>query len=456
MSNPPKPLNSRYMDTLENRLQKRIHVSLYALVFLTVLLGISVILEGCSDSCEVTNEFVYYEPIYATVDEIRSSVILVGPQPIQSVGKIYYKDGMLFINEPGEGIHIINNQNPSNPVPVKFLKIPGTFDLAIKGNTLYADSYVDLVAFDISNLNAIPEVGRMEGIFRNYSSLGFSTDITCCVVTDWAERKNVSVSVSDCEANMQPWGGMFFESGIAIRSDMNAAFSSKAAIAPGTGSGPGVGGSLARFTLSDDHLYMLDGGDLQAVDVTSEHNPVAKKREYVGWDIETIFPYKTNLFIGARSGMHIMNIVNPSSPEKISTFQHIQSCDPVVVDDKYAYVTLRSGNTCMGFTNQLEVINIENLKSPTLVQTYPMTNPHGLGIDDKILFICDGNDGLKAYDATDVNKITQNLLAHYKDINATDVIPFNDILMMIGEDGIFQYDYSDPLEIKLLSHIAVK
>ena len=124
------------MDTLDNRLQKRIHVSLYALLFLTVLLGISVLLEGCSDTCEVTSEYVYYEPVYTTMDQIRSSIELVGPMPIKSVGKIYYKDEMMFVNEPGEGIHIIDNQNPSSPVPMKFLKIPGNFDLAIKGNTL--------------------------------------------------------------------------------------------------------------------------------------------------------------------------------------------------------------------------------------------------------------------------------------------------------------------------------
>ena len=32
-------------ETLENRLQKRINISLYALLFLTVLLGLSVLLE---------------------------------------------------------------------------------------------------------------------------------------------------------------------------------------------------------------------------------------------------------------------------------------------------------------------------------------------------------------------------------------------------------------------------
>ena len=83
-----------------------------------------------------------------------------------------------------------------------------------------------------------------------------------------------------------------------------------------------------------------------------------------------------------------------------------------------------------------------------------MTNPHGLGIDDKTLFICDGSDGLKAFDATDVTTIDQNLLAHYKDIDAKDVIPYKNTLIMIGEDGIFQYDYSNPKDIKLLSTIA--
>jgi len=444
------------MDTLDNRLQKRIHVSLYALLFLTVLLGVSVLLEGCTDSCEVKSEYVYYEPLYTTMDEVRASITIVDPMPIKSVGKIYYKDQLMFVNEPGEGIHIINNQNPASPVPMKFLKVPGNFDLAIKGNTLYADSFVDLIAFDLSNINEIHETARLEGIFKNYTTYGIQADASCCVITEWVEKKNVQVSESDCDVYIQPWGGMWYEDGIAVRSDMTAAFSSKAAIAPGTGSGPGVGGSLARFTLSGDHLYMLDGGDVQTINVENESNPIAIRKDYIAWDIETIFPYKENLFIGSSTGMHILDISTPESLTLVSTYQHVQSCDPVVVDDKYAYVTLRSGTTCQGFTNQLEVINIENLASPQLLYTYTMTNPHGLGIDEGTLFICDGDDGLKAFDASDVSKISENLLAHYKDINATDVIPLGNILLMIGADGIFQYDYSNPKDIKLLSQIRLQ
>lgn len=443
------------MDTLEQRLQKRIHVCLYALIFLTTLLGLSVLLEGCTDRCETTTEYVYFEPVYTTVQEIRESVAVLPAQPVSSVGKIYFKDGLLFLNEPGEGIHIINNQNPSSPVPLRFVKIPGNYDLAIKGNTLYADSYVDLVAFDIADISNIREVNRLEGVFGNYRVMGYTMDVNCCVITDFQEKKNVLINESDCGPGIQPWGGVMFEGGIAMRNDMAASFSAKAAIAPGTGSGPGVGGSLARFGLSGNHLYLLDGDGLQTVNVSAETEPVVKGRQTIAWDIETIFPYKQNLFIGSSSGMHILSISNPESPVKISTYQHIRSCDPVVVDDNYAYVTLRSGTMCQGFTNQLEVIDIENLESPQLLKTYPMTNPHGLGIDGHTLFICDGNDGLKAFDASDINKIDQNLIAHYKDINALDVIPFNNVLMMIGEDGIFQFDYSDPKNIRLLSKIEV-
>ena len=127
-----------------------------------------------------------------------------------------------------------------------------------------------------------------------------------------------------------------------------------------------------------------------------------------------------------------------------------------MVQDKYAYVTLRSGTECQGFTNQLEVIDIEIISSPSLVKVYPMTNPHGLGVDGNLLFICDGSDGLKIYDAADVNTIGDKLIKHYRDINALDVIPFNDVLIMIGEDGLFQYDYSNPQDITLLSHLSVQ
>ena len=443
------------MDTLNNRLQKRIHVSLYALLFLTVLLGISVLLEGCTNTCETTQEYVYYEPVYTTVEALREQIGVEAPRDINTVGKIYYKDGFMYVNEPGEGVHVIDNRDPSNPVSKSFITIPGNFDLAIKGNTLYADSFVDLVALDISNPLAAHEAGRLNGVFKHYTAMGMAIDVNCCVVTGWKEVSNVTVAASDCTVGMQPWGGIYYNDGIALTATAAENLSSKTSIAPGNGSGPGVGGSLARFTLSNDHLYMIDGGEVVAVDVAQEKDPDEAGRAAIHWDMETIFPHRDKLYIGSRTGMHIVDISTPAAPSLVSTYQHITSCDPVVVDDKYAYVTLRSGNLCQAGANLLEVIDIEDPEDPKLVSSYAMSNPFGLGIDEKTLFVCDGDEGLKAFDASDVTKISDNLLAQYTGIHATDVIPYKGLLMMIGEDGIFQYDYHNPGDIKLISKIAI-
>jgi hypothetical protein len=441
------------METLETRLRSRINTSLYALLFLTGLLGLSVLLEGCSDRCEVTNEMLYYKPVYTPLHEIRSSVAVGEPEELVNPGKIYLIGPYLFINEPGKGIHVIDNQVQTSPKKIKFINIPGNYDFAIKGNILYADSYIDLVALDITSIENIREVNRLENIFSSYNTLGVYVDPELGVITAWQEEKDVKVFESDCDAAIQPWGGMLYGDGIAVLAESN--FKSSAAIAPGTGSGPGVGGSLARFTINNNHLYTLSGGDVQSIDLTDPTSPNVVSKTTITWDMETIFPYKNNLFIGSRTGMHILDVTNPASPQMISTYSHVRVCDPVVVQDDLAYVTLRSGTTCDGFTNQLEVINIEDLRFPQLVKSYPLTNPHGLGIDEETLFICDGNDGLKVYDASDINEIDKNQLAHYTGINARDVIPFNNTLVMMGEDGIFQYDYSNPKDIKFLSKIEI-
>ena len=65
---------------------------------------------------------------------------------------------------------------------------------------------------------------------------------------------------------------------------------------------------------------------------------------------------------------------------------------PVVVEGDYAYVTLRTGSNCGGSLNQLDVVNIKNIEFPILEASYNFTNPHGLGIDNGTLFLCDGSD----------------------------------------------------------------
>ncbi|CAN5264990.1 hypothetical protein BH09BAC3_BH09BAC3_23190 [soil metagenome] len=417
-----------------------------------VLLLLSFFFQKCSDTCKVTNTYTYYQPVYTTSAEVRNSVRYEAPHELKNPGRIYFKDNFLFVNETGQGIHVINNTNPASPTPVGFLKIPGNYDLAISGNYLYADSFIDMVIFDVTDKTLIKEFKRIENVFDHSLSYGFPMVNNGNFLTSWKQVKSVNVVESNCSYEMQPWGGRVYDDGI-----MFAAVSGAQTTVPTTSpiSQTGIGGSTARFTITQGNLYALDTYKLEVIDISQPANPQFGKELNLSWDVETLFPYKDKLFIGSRSGMSIYDLKTPANPVFISKYEHLRSCDPVVVDDTYAYVTLRNGSSCTGFTNQLEVIDITNLSSPKLVKAYPMTNPYGLGIDQKLLFVCDGSAGLKIYDAADVSKLDDNQLAHYPGISSVDVIPFNTLAMMIANDGLYQYNYADPKNIYLVSKVAI-
>ncbi len=424
-------------------------IAIYLFVYISLLLILSLGLSSCSSECETENTYTYFEPVYTSMEDIRSSIGNDTPQEIQQMGKLYFKDNHLFINEPNEGVHVIDNRDPSNPLNVAFITIPGAFDLSIQGNILFSDSYMDLVAVDISDYNQVKEVGRIEDLFSGYNSYGFYADPQLGVVTDWVESNEVNVTESSCEGRFQDWG-IYYNEGIALADA--SAFSRTSAAAP---TNPGIGGSMARFTIANRHLFALDGSEVIPVDIGSASAMGQGTRLNLDWGIETIFPRDLNLFIGANDGMYILDIESPLDPRLISKYEHVRSCDPVVVDGDLAFVTLRSGTQCQGFTNQLEVLDITDLSDPQLLYTYEMTNPHGLGKDGDALFVCDGGDGLKAFDASDISKIGNRMTAHYADIFAYDIIPFNNIAMMIGKDGLYQYDYNDINNIQFLSKIEL-
>lgn len=405
-----------------------------SLIISILLLGS--LLYGCSDTCETTTTYVYYEPVYTSFEELRSSVALKENRPINQAGKIYLINDHLLINEPNEGIHIIDNKDPENPVNIGFINIPGNFDMAAVDGFLYADSYVDLVIIDISDLANPQEIKRIEEVFPNYNSYGYYASAEEGVVTDWVEAERVSNVAMDCEGGhvYYDWGYRH-SGGIAL----DASFSSGSESA----GAPGIGGSMARFTINNDHLYMIDQSEMHVADITTPAEPVLGARLQVGWGIETIFPYGNMLFLGANDGMYIYDVSSPLAPNQLSNYRHVTSCDPVVTDGRYAYVTLRSGTQCAGFTNQLEVIDIEDPSNPVLVETYPMYNPHGLSISNNRLFVCDGEAGLKIYGAHDVRKISDNMIKTYGDIHAYDVIVKDCLVMLIGEDGLFQYHCND-------------
>lgn len=401
-------------------------------------LPLILLLQGCLKD-KITRTYSILRPVYKSKTEVYANIRSNAPRDIAAPGKIFLYGNYIFLNEVDKGVHVIDNSNPANPVVKTFIDIPGNLDIAVKGNTLYADLYSDLVVVDIANPLQARFVKYIPHVFpeRSYGSI-FGND-SSQVIVDWI-RKDTTVRI-------QSGSGYMYDSYGSPVLFLNAA-------AGATSPAIGVAGSMARFAVVNDYLYTVNYSKLTSFNISNPSDPVSTASQQVGWQIETIYPFKNRVFIGSVSGMFIYDISNPAVPARLGSISHIRSCDPVVADDDYAYVTLRNGTLCAGFANQLDIVNVTNLLSPTLSKTIPMTNPHGLAKDQHLLFICDGRDGIKTFDATDpVNPVLKNTVSG---IDTYDAIAFNQHLLVVAKDGLYQYAYTPAGALTLRSKLIVK
>ncbi len=382
-------------------------------------------------------DYLVATPITMSLEDFKNSVDIVAPKPIDESGKIYAYENYIFVNDKYKGVHVIDNSDPGSPQKIAFIKIAGNVDISIKGNYLYADSLTDLMVLDISEINAIRIVNRLEDVLR---------DNMVWPIADIYEYDGI-----DYENEILVGWDVKIES--RLISEVNNRFDDQIFLAEAANDAQvGQGGSLARFKIVNDYLYAVDSHTINVFDISDLENPRDLEDVYAGFDIETIFNRGNNLFLGSMRGMYIYDISSPSTPTFISEFQHGTACDPVVVDGDYAYVTLRGGNNCGATESGLFIVDISDLTSPVLATSYAMDEPYGLGIKDNKLFICDGKSGLKVYDKTDIENLVS--LNHYENIITFDVIPMNESLIMIGDEILYQYRYLDN-DIELISSMAL-
>jgi hypothetical protein len=421
-----------------------------------ILLALLFVATTCTD--KVTVEQNVNVPVYMDYATLRSAVRSSEARDLLHPGKIYFKDNYLLIVEYLEGIHVIDISNPESPLNRVFIEIPGCTDLAIKANALYADSYVDLVVIDITQFDAPKEVQRFPDLLPHAipapddQTIPYaSVDVTRGIVVDWEVKREMR----EYEYVYVPSYPLYDYAMISEGAYLNTS--------SGGGNGAsasfGKGGSMARFGLYDNYLYIAEDYFLHLFEVSEPAAPVKSTRQplQVNGRVETMFIYLDHMFFGTPSGMVVYSLKVPSYPQLQNNFWHVTSCDPVVVQDDYAYITLRGGTTCNNSTiNRLDVVQCtDNYSKYALINSYPLTEPFGLGIDGNTLFVCDGRAGLKVYDATDKRTIDRHLLASFPDIQAYDVIPIGGLLFLIGEDGFYLYDYSDIQHIRRLGHIPV-
>jgi len=429
-----------------------------AFLFILVLLGIS-----CNDTVKDTVSYMANVPVYMSKDEFNATTRVASTRPLKNPGKICLYGNLLFINEVNEGIHVIDNTDPSAPRNVAFIEIMGNIDLAAKDGILYADNLVDLLLFDISNPNTPKLKSRMERVFEgvlpatdNDYPVAGKIDFDGKVVVGWTQEK-----ITEDVRHYYPRYDYHW-------SITNGASSWASASTAQAGTQiTGVNGSMSRFAISGDYLYAIYIGNTYYSMHSSYYGPVGLLKVFnienehinhintvnVSTAVETIFAYNDHLFLGMSNGMSIYSITNPVLPVYVSATWHFWGCDPVVVSGDYAYLTVRSTNTCGQNGNLLQVIDISEIAQPKVVSQYIMQEPYGLGIDDNKLFVCD--NGLKVFDATIPTSVGNRLLFSTTDFMGFDLIPYNGLLLVIGSDGLYQYSYSSDNQLSRLSIISV-
>ncbi len=227
----------------------------------------------------------------------------------------------------------------------------------------------------------------------------------------------------------------------------------------------GVAGSYARFIIVNNFMYIVDASSIKTFDLVDETKPAQVDEQIVGERIESIFHFDGRLFVGSGAGLFIYQIEANGLPTQLSATNYFESfetfsCDPVAADSTHAYVTLntlaRIDQPCGGIdniqTNELRIYDISDLTNPSLLAQYQMEAPKGVGLDGKTLFVCDDAAGLKIYDVNDPLNI--QLIKQFDNFTAFDVIPLDGLLLVVGPENVFQFDYTDLSNIQLVSQIA--
>lgn len=221
-------------------------------------------------------------------------------------------------------------------------------------------------------------------------------------------------------------------------------------------SSTGKGGSLSRFVILGDYLYVADHTNLNVFQIADPKNPIKAGSASIGFtsNIETLSSYGDYLFVGSQNGFFIYDIYkDPEKPKKLTEVQHFKACDPVVANETHAYITLHTSNfECGNDLNQLQIYDVTNVEKPVMINQKNMTSPKGLALYNDYLFVCD--DEVVIYDISNPAKI--NVVTSINR-EAFDIIIRGDLIILIGDTGLHQYslDQNDIKKINLLSSIKI-
>lgn len=369
--------------------------------------------------------------VYGSLDSVRALPLLMPKQEIVKPKSFYIGPNYILVGENNKGIHIFDNANMQNPKKMSFIQIPFNSEFYVKDNFLYAESLYDIIKINIADVYNPVLVSRAENVFmkplmndKGQELIGFeyirSIDEFELNSPEAKEIQRQGKIHVDYLSNMIP------ESNIPTVI---------------TGSYGTSKGTMNRMAVEYNHVYVISDKKLH---ILSDAGQLIKIKEIkLSEGTETIYVTNNRLYMGSQSEMTIYGLNNPSSPNKISSLSHTESCDPVLPYGEVAYYTLRSvaneGCNEMG-ENTLNVVNLKNENEPSVTETFELKSPYGMCVSNNLLFVGEGTNGITIFDASKPKRIEKRI--EHTNIVAFDVMisPFNpNILICTNENGLSEY-----------------
>jgi len=401
-------------------------------------------------------DVAYYTPIYAKPNEAVLKTTVIDPIPYSKAGKIITYKNYILINKPLEGIHILDNSDPTAPENIAFFQLKGNIDLAIVDDRLYADMFSALVVIDVSDMEnpKLIDDFTVEDVFyydpwwnfepleeaRDYDYISSDPiDYSKGIVVGWEleirqEEESVLRALNDQIYTLD-----------AVNSEVSSAADASLV---------STAGSMARFLPIENYLYAINSSDLLLFEISKDEKPNRWGKIGTNTWAETLYTLNDFLFVGSATGMLMYDVSEAGNPTFLNKIDHFRSCDPVVADLEYAYVTLRGGTNCFTERNELQIINIQNPETLEVTATHLMFNPHGLAVHENFVIVCDGTAGIKVVNVTD--KSAPIVAEIYPIEFAYDIIIDYPNALVVGEEKLYQYDLSELPKLNLTSESALE
>lgn len=219
--------------------------------------------------------------------------------------------------------------------------------------------------------------------------------------------------------------------------------------------GTGVGGSLAKFTISNNQVIVLNGNEVKQYDILSNGQLSAKHTLQIFGQLETIFPYADKILIGSSDAVYFLEFDDDGLLSILSTYGHLTACDPVVASNGIAFSTLKVSDCRAGTDDFLEAIDISDISNPQVLRVYDTQAPFGLAIKGSFLFVCE-KGGLTMYSFSPEGNLVEMDFMTIEGAVPLDIIVNNTYLIVRTDQGIYNVQFSDTNLGAILGNITIQ